>query len=63
MQTSEYHAGGLNSGVGHIVLSPKVPLSSAFARLMPATETAASVCCGMHVIGSILQSSRMKIAI
>lgn len=60
MWTPGNYAGGLSLGVGHTVLSPKVPLSTAVAHFMPATEVAASVCCGMHVIGSILQSSRMQ---
>lgn len=63
MWTPGYYAGGLSLVVGHTVLSPKVPLSSAVAHFMPAREMAASVCCGMHVIGSFLQSSRMKAAI
>lgn len=58
-----YYAGDLNLGVGHIVLSLKVPFSVAVACFMPATEMAAYVCSGMHVIESILQSRRTKTAI
>lgn len=63
MWASGYDNDDLSLGVRPGLLKPKFPLCSALAHLMPATEIAAFVCHGVHVIGSILQSSRIKAAI